>query len=256
MGCTARIHLKIDTGMSRIGVHFSRVEKFFPVLRESTSVEVEGIYSHFSVADEEGSYSTTQLERFLSACKKFEEEGFTFEIKHIANSAATMFYPDSHLDMVRTGLSLYGLSEGRPLPKGVVLQPALSWKTQVSYFKSTAQGTDIGYGHTYTAPEDTRVVTLTVGYADGYQRAMGEGGSVIIRDRRYPIVGKVCMDQMMIDLGKDGEAYVGDEVILVGSSPSHTISFSDIAQISNTSVYELLCQISYRVRREYVDLET
>lgn len=250
----AGIHIKIDTGMSRIGVHFSRVEKFFPILHKARHIELEGIYSHFSVADEDEEYSRTQLERFLSACKKFEDEGFAFALKHIANSAATMFYPESHLDMVRIGLALYGLSEGRLLPEEIVLKPALTWKTQVSYFKSIAKGTALGYGHRFVAREDTRIATLTVGYADGYQRAMGEKGSVIIRDHRYPIVGTVCMDQMMVNLRSDGEAYVGDTVILVGSSPSHSISLYDIARTSNTSVYELLCQISYRVRREYVDL--
>ena len=148
-------------------------------------------------------------------------------------------------------MMLYGLFEGIEVPEHVTLKPAMTWKTEVVYFKYVEQGTGIGYGHNFVASEGTRIVTLPVGYADGYQRAMGPNGKVIINDQVYPIAGRICMDQMMVNLGPDGEAYKGDEVILVGSSPSHTITFFDIAKWSGTSIYELLCQISYRVPRIY-----
>ena len=255
LNTTARIHINIDTGMSRIGVHYTRVEKFFPALRESPYVHLEGIYSHFSSSDEETEHNGIQLERFLGACEKFNNAGFNCGIKHMANSAATLSHKESHLEMVRVGLSLYGYYINQSLAEKNFLKPILSWKTKVSYFKSLARGTGIGYSQSYVTTEDTRIATLTVGYADGYQKAMGEGGSVIIRDRRYPIVGNICMDQMMIDLGINGEAYVDDEVLLVGSSQSHCISLYDLADLSGTSVYEVLCRISYRVRREYMDTD-
>ena len=146
---------------------------------------------------------------------------------------------------------LYGLFEGRSLPSGVTLEPAMSWKTEVVYFKYIEAGTGIGYGHNYIAKTATRIVTLPVGYADGYQRAMGPHGKVIIRDTMYPIAGRICMDQMMVNISRFGESYKGDEVILVGSSKSHSITFFDIAAWSDTSIYELLSQISSRVPRIY-----
>ena len=151
MKTRARIHINVDTGMGRIGVHYSRVEKFFPAITKASSVDVEGIYSHFSSSEKNGKQTQIQLKRFLSVCRQFEEAGITFEIKHIANSAATVLNLDTHFDMVRVGLALYGFAEGYILPRGLPLKPVLSWKTQVSYFKSLSKGEGVGYGHSYIA---------------------------------------------------------------------------------------------------------
>jgi len=250
-GKRAIVHLKVDTGMGRIGVNWQRVEKFMPVMERCQHTDFEGLYSHFAKSDEEDNFTHIQIDRFKQVIETFRQAGYEFSIKHLANSGGILFHTDSHFDMVRAGMILYGLFEGIEVPEGVTLTPAMSWKTEVVYFKYIEAGTGVGYGHRFTADKGTRIATLPVGYADGYQRAMGPKGKVIIRDTMYPIAGRVCMDQMMINLGPDGEAYKGDEVILVGSSPSRAITFFDIARWSDTSIYELLCQISYRVPRIY-----
>ncbi|MCA9352191.1 alanine racemase [Patescibacteria group bacterium] len=250
-GKRATVHLKVDTGMGRIGVNWQRVKKFIAVMERCNHTDFEGLYSHFACSDEVSDTTQVQIDRFNEVITTFEQAGYTFPIKHLANSGGIIFHPDSHFDMVRAGMMLYGLFEGIDVPNSVTLKPAMTWKTEVVYFKYIEAGTGIGYGHNFVATEGTRIVTLPVGYADGYQRAMGTNGRVIINDTIYPIAGRICMDQMMINLGPDGEAYKGDEVILVGSSPSHAITFFDIANWSGTSIYELLCQISYRVPRIY-----
>jgi len=252
-GKRAKVHLKIDTGMGRIGVHWERVQKFLPVMQSCNNTDFEGLYAHFAKSDEDDDFTKTQIDRFNEAVETFTNAGYEFDIKHHANSGGILFHSDSHYDMVRAGMILYGLFEGIEIPESIKLQPAMSWKTEVVYFKYIEGGTGLGYGHNYIAPKGTRIVTLPVGYADGYQRAMGPNGKVIINDITYPIAGRICMDQMMIDLGPDGEAYKKDEVILVGSSKSHTITFFDIAGWSGTSIYELLSQISYRVPRIYLN---
>jgi alanine racemase len=252
-GKQAKVHLKIDTGMSRIGVNYQRVHKFFPLMKSLKNVHFEGLFSHFALADEEHDFNHEQLRRFNEAHDAFKKEGFRFDIVHLSNSGGALFHEAARFDMVRLGMILYGLFEGIDIPSHIDLRPVMTWKTEVVYFKFLEKGSGVGYGHNYVAKEDTRIVTLPVGYADGYQRAMGPKGKVIINDTLYPIAGRICMDQMMIDIGRHGEAYKGDEVILVGSSKSHTITFFDISKWSNTSIYELMCQISYRVPRIYLN---
>ena len=251
-GKMAKVHLKIDTGMGRIGVNWKRVHKFFPIMKSSKNINFEGLYSHFALSDGDSEVNQLQIDRYQGALKTFNDAGFDFEIKHLANSGGALFHPDSRMDMVRLGMVLYGLFEGIDVPKEIELQPIMSWKTEVVYFKFIEAGTGVGYGHNYVAKEDTRIVTVPVGYADGYQRAMGLKGKVIINDTLYPIAGRICMDQMMIDIGSQGEAYKGGEVVLVGSSATHIITFFDVAKWSDTSIYELLCQISYRAPRVYL----
>ncbi len=248
----AKIHIKVDTGMGRIGVHHSRVKKYFSVMKQCLHCDFEGLFSHFAQSDIDNEKNILQIERFEKVIDEFNNAGFTFPLVHLANSGGILFHPKSHFTMVRAGMILYGLFEGRELSKEIELKPVMSWKTEVVYFKFIEKGIGIGYGHKYVAKQDTRIVTLPVGYADGYQRAMGPRGKVIINDTIYPIAGGICMDQMMIDIGLSGESYKGDEVILVGNSKNNSISFFDIAKWSNTSIYELLSQISYRVPRIYI----
>lgn len=247
----AKVHIKIDTGMGRIGVHYTRIKKMFPVIRKTKNIYFEGLFSHFAKAGEE--FTQKQIERFKQTITEFEDAGISFDIKHLANSGGIFFHRDSHFDMVRAGMILYGMLEGLHVGSLIDLRTAMTWKTEVTYFKFVSQGMGIGYDHLYIAPRDTRIVTLPVGYADGYQRRMGLKGKVIIRDRVYSIAGKICMDQMMIDIGSDGTAYKRDEVILVGESENQKITFFDIAKWSETSIYELMSQISYRVPRLYID---
>lgn len=249
----AIVHIKIDTGMGRIGVNWQRVGKLVDPIKNAKHIYFEGIYSHFAKSDIDDDFTAIQINNFNQALDEFSENDIHFDIKHLANSGGILFHSDSHFDMVRAGMILYGLFEGRDHTDVIQLKPAMSWKTEVTYFKYVPAGMGIGYGHKYTAKQDTRLVTLPVGYADGYQRAMGPKGQVIINNMVYPIAGGICMDQMMIDIGPDGEAYKRDQVILVGKSPSQKITFFDIAKWSDTSIYELLSQISYRVPRVYVN---
>ena len=251
LGQKAIVHLKVDTGMGRIGVNWKRVAKFFPVMKTCQYCEFEGIYSHFALSDEVHEANTIQIQRFKKVLAEFKAEGFTFPLVHLANTGGIFFHPESHFSMVRTGIALYGLFENRKVPDGVQLKPAMSWKSEVMYFKFVEKGTGIGYGYRYIAPEDTRIVTVPVGHSDGYQRAIGPQGKVIINDKIYPIAGGICMDQLMVDIGRHGEAYKGDAVILVGNSESHQISFYDLARWSRTSIYEIMAQISLRVPRIY-----
>lgn len=246
----AKIHLKIDTGMNRIGIHWQRVSKFFEVLRGAKHIFVEGIFSHFAKAGEV--FTEVQIDRFESAISEFENAGFRFDIKHLANSGGIVFHPRSHFDMVRAGMILYGYLEGLEERAKLNLKKAMRWKTEVTFFKFLKKGSGVSYDHLYIAASDTRIVTLPVGYADGYQRSMGPLGKVIIGDSIFPIAGKVCMDQIMVDIGRDGEAYKGDPVILVGSKGDLKISFDDIAKWSKASLYEIMSQISYRVPRKYI----
>ncbi len=250
----AKVHLKIDTGMNRIGINWERVGKFIPCLSSCSCVDFEGVYSHLARSDEDVDTTLVQVDRFQQALETLSDAGFSFPIRHIANSGGILYYPESHFDMVRAGMMLYGLyREDKVLPNNLELKPAMTWKTEVVYFKFITEGTGVGYGHDYIAQSDTRIVTLPVGYADGFQRAMGPRGKVIINDQIYPIAGRVCMDQMMIDIGRHGEAYKGDQAILVGSSDNQSISFYDVAKWSDTSIYELMCQISARVPRIYLN---
>jgi alanine racemase len=252
-GKRAKVHINIDTGMGRIGVNWKRAIKFIPVMNACQNTDFEGLYAHFAMADEDSDFTAVQIERFDQVIEMFKDNGHEFEYVHHANSGGILFHNVSRYSMVRAGMVLYGLFEGIDVPAHINLQPVMSWKTEVVYFKYIETGTGISYGHHYRALNPTRIVTLPVGYADGFQRAMENKGKVILRDQIYPIAGRVCMDQMMVDIGFDGTAYKGDEVILVGESGTQKITFFDIAARSDTSIYELLSQISYRVPRIYTN---
>jgi alanine racemase len=250
---TAKLHIKVDTGMGRIGVNWKRIKKYFSVIKSSKYCHFEGLFSHFALADEESQNNNIQIERFKKVIVDFKKVGIEFPLIHLANTGGIFFYPKSHFNMVRAGISLYGLFENRLLPPHIILKPAMAWKSEIMYFKFIEKGTGIGYGYRFIAKQDTRIVTVPVGHSDGYQRAIAPNGKVIINNHIYPIAGGICMDQLMVDIGIKGEAFKGDPVILVGQSKDHKISFYDLAKWSNTSIYELLAQISFRVPRIYLN---
>jgi len=251
----ARVHLKVDTGMGRIGVHFSGAERLFNEISKLPNLKIEGIFTHFAGAEEPGEFTSRQLERFRSFISKIDPAGY---ILHAANSAAVLYCKESHLDMVRVGLSMYGLYPPC-LPAGrreghkhsINLKPALEFKTHVIYVKKVPAGTPLSYGSTYKTRKGTTIATLPVGYADGLPRALSNKGEVLIRGKRYPIVGRVCMDLTLIDLG-DEKCETGDEVILIGSQGKEMISADDVAKLSDTISYEVICGIGKRVPRAYI----
>ncbi len=253
LGRKAVVHLKIDTGMERIGVHSYSCGPMIEAAAASSWCTVKGVYSHLACADDPASPMTAlQLERFLEACAHFERIGAPMPIRHLANSGGVLHYPQTWLDMVRPGIMLYGVLPDPGAHRTVDVKPALSLISQVVYFKTVLAGHPVGYGATWAPPHDTHVVTVPIGYGDGYPRALSNRGEVLIRGHRRPIVGRLCMDQFMVDLGPDGSAYVEDDVVLIGTQGGETISVEDVAQRAGTIGYEILTRLNERVPREYV----
>ena len=248
------IHLKIDTGMERIGVHSENAAPFIEAAVASRWCEVKGIYSHLACADDPASSMTAeQLQRFLAACSHFDRIGAPMPVRHLANSGGVLHFPDTWLDMVRPGIALYGvLPDPASLATAVKLRPALFLVTKVVYFKVVKAGSTVSYGATWTATQDTRVITLPIGYGDGYPRSLSSRGEVLVRGQRHPIIGRVCMDQFMVDVGADGSAYNGDEVVLIGRQGNAAIRCEDVAQAAGTIPYEILTGLNERIPREYV----
>jgi alanine racemase len=248
----ARVHLKIDTGMERLGVHYYTASTLVERALACRHCDIVGIFSHFACADEEDArFTRVQIERFIEVCALFEKRRAPVPLRHIANSAGVLGHKESHLDLVRPGLALYGVYPAPHLAPRVALTPVMSLRSKVVFFKVVKAGAGVSYGHTFRATRDTRVVTIPIGYGDGFFRLLSNRGSVLIRGRRFPIVGNVCMDQLMVDLGPGGEAYNGDEVVLVGSQGKETVTVNDIAALVGTISYEVLTSINLRVPREY-----
>ena len=218
MKLKAKVHLKIDTGMERIGVHYYSARSLQEFALKCANVEVEGIYSHFANADSHDlADARLQLERFHEVLCFYERRSLPMPMRHIANSAAVLQLPESYLDMVRPGIMLYGVYPSPATPRVVEVRPALAWKSRVVYFKVVKAGHAVSYGSTWRSDNDVRMVTVPVGYGDGYFRSMSNKAQVIIRGTKYRQVGAICMDQLMVNLEWDS-AYNGDEVILLGES--------------------------------------
>ena len=248
----ARVHLKIDTGMERIGVHWYSAEKLLEASLGFANVEVAGIYSHFANSDSDDlSSAKEQLARFLEVLEFYPKRGLKPPQRHMANSGGILQLPESHLDLVRPGIMLYGVYPSRETKQTVVVTPALSWKSQVVFFKVVQPGNPVSYGGTWSSDHPVRVVTVPVGYGDGYFRALSNRGQVLIRGQRHPIAGRVCMDQFMVNL-EWGTAYNGDMVTLIGTDGDETISAQDVADSAGTIAYEVLTNINARVPRVHV----
>lgn len=255
MGTRAKVHVKIDTGMGRIGIRHENAWQLFEALRNTEHCELCGVFSHFASShDSDPSFTRLQLDRFLEALEYFPRHGLPMPVRHIANSAAVLQHPDSILDMVRPGIMLYGVYPAPEVERSVALRPALRMKTRVVYFKVVREGASIGYDRTWTAVRDTRVVTLPVGYGDGYARGLSNRAEVLIHGKRYPIVGRISMDQCMVDIGQDS-AYTGDEVVLIGTQDGADVTIEELAEICGTIPYEILTMLSVRVPRQYVGAE-
>jgi alanine racemase len=251
MGVKAKVHLKIDTGMERIGVHYYNAHIIQEKALRCANVEVEGIFSHFANADSPDlAHARLQVERFTEVLKFYERNGLPMPIRHMANSAAILQLPESHFDMVRPGIMLYGVYPSQEVVRTVQVKPALAWKSRVVYFKVVQPGHPVSYGSTWQSDHPTRVVTLPVGYGDGYFRSLSNRTQVIISGKKYPQVGRVCMDQMMVNIENDS-AFNGDEVTLIGESGRETINAQDLADWAGTIPYEILTNINTRVPRVY-----
>lgn len=253
LGRRARVHLKIDTGMERIGVHWYSAEKLVEAALRVRCSDIAGVFSHFATSDAADKAQTRlQLERFLEVCALFERHGVRPPLRHIANSGAILQHPEATLDMVRPGLMLYGLYPSAEVERSIPLAPMLSLKSRVVYFKVVKAGATVSYNGRWTAPADTRVVTVPVGYGDGYARALSNRAQVLIHGQRRPIVGMITMDALMVDLGQ-GSAFNGDEVVLLGRQGDEVIRAEELAELLGTIPYEILTSINTRVPRTYVE---
>jgi alanine racemase len=252
LGVIAKVHLKIDTGMERIGVHYYSAQKLLERAAECRHCVIEGIYSHFANADAADlSSARLQLARFLDVLTWYDRHGVATPIRHIANSGAVLQLRESHLDLVRPGILLYGVYPSAEAARTIDVRPALSWKSRVVYFKVVLPGHPVGYGSAWQSDHPVRVVTVPVGYGDGYFRALSNVAQVIIRGKRYPVVGRVCMDQIMVNLEWDS-AYNGDEVVLIGADGDEIVTCEDLAGWAGTIPYEVLTNINTRVPRIFV----
>lgn len=246
-----RVHLKIDTGMERIGVHSYNARTFLERARVCKQCKIVGIFSHFATAENvDLGFADEQLRRFKEVLAVAEGIGLKFDWTHMANSGAILQLPNSHFNMVRPGLTLFGLPPAQHLSGSIDLRPVASLRSEVVYFKVIPAGVSVSYDMTWHSTEQTRIVTVACGYGDGYSRRLSNCGEVLIRGKRYPIVGKVCMDQFMVNLGA-GEAYNGDTVVLIGRQGDQEIGAESIASLVQTDIRDVLLSINQRVPRCY-----
>lgn len=250
---TAVYHFCVDTGMNRIGFKpTSENADICKKIHNLKNITCEGIFSHFATADEKDlSKSTEQCRRFESFIQMLEDRGITLAIKHINNSAGIMNF-SKHFDMCRTGIITYGLYPSDDVDKSLLdIKPVMSWTTHISYIKTLDAGEEISYGGTYTTTRTQRIATIPVGYADGYPRCLSNIGKVIINGKYAPIVGRVCMDQFMVDVTDIENIDVETEVILVGTQGDCTITMEEFANAAHSFNYEQICSIARRVPRVY-----
>ena len=253
MNKRARVHLKIDTGMERIGVHYYNAEKLLEASLNCKHVDIVGIYSHFASSDSSDlTFAKIQLERFLETVSFYDKLSIPSPIKHIANSGAILQLPEATLDLVRPGIMLYGVYPSQEVKHTIEVKPALSWKSLVVYFKVSKEGSTVSYGMKWQAKHDVRAVTLPLGYGDGYLRSMSHKAEVMINGNRYPVVGVISMDQIVVNIENDS-AYNGDEVILIGSDGNNSITVEELAEWAGTIPYEILTNINTRVPRVYIE---
>jgi alanine racemase len=250
IGKKCRIHLEVDTGMQRTGVRSSTAQSLYFHVKAQPCFEIVGIYSHLATADKpKDPFAVKQIEAFHTLLN--DPVFQTPMIRHMANSGGTIFFPQAHLDMVRASLTTFGyLPEESPLAWKQIA-PCFALKAKVSYFKVVSAGEGISYGHSHVTKKQTRIVTIPVGYGDGYRRCLSNRASVLIRGQRFPIVGTICMDQFMVDVG-DREVYVGDEAVLIGEQQGATIPLLEIAALCDTIPYEILCLFNERLPRVYL----
>lgn len=255
LGIKAKVHIKVDTGMGRIG--FAPTDENARIVKTISKlpwIETEGIFTHFARADEETpEEAKNPLRVFNEFVKKCEALDVSFTYRHAANSAAILNMPEAELDMVRSGISTYGLYPSEEMPHDTVrLKPAMEWITRVSFLKEVSEGTPISYGGTFVTKRKSIIATVPVGYADGMKRSLSNRGRVLINGCFAPIVGRICMDQFMIDVTDVPGVKEGDEVVIFGSSGDKHISVEEIADLAGSFNYEFVCGLTNRVPRKFV----
>jgi alanine racemase len=246
-----KIHLKVDTGMNRVGVNFKKALPFIEEVLKTPHVALEGVFTHFASADDPSSdFTQVQIERFrgvIEGVRRMKKN----VIFHAANSAAAILFPSSHFDMVRVGISIYGLHPSPATQGKISLIPALSWKAKIAYLKEVNRGEGISYGHTFHTEKRSLIATLPLGYADGFNRKLSNRAHVLVKGKRCRVVGTVCMDQFMVDVTDVDRVKEGDEVVIIGRQGKEEITATEMASWLETINYEIVCSISKRVPRVY-----
>ena len=254
------VHIKIDTGMGRIGVRFDEVEKFAEELKQFDHLRLEGVMTHLASADDlsENKFTGQQIESFHNAVKIFEDKGFQPIYKDLANSPGAVAHPKARGNMVRLGGVLYGLG-GDVLPKEIdkpTLKPVLSLQTRITHLKKVAKGETLGYGRTFSTEKESLIATIPIGYQDGYSRLLSNNTNVIVNGSLAPVVGRISMDWTIVDVTDVVNAKIDDEVILIGASGGQQVTCEDLAMRTGTISYEITCGINQRVPRHFVGNET
>jgi len=249
-GSRIKVHLKIDSGMERVGVREYEAETFILKSSAYRHLVVEGIYTHLANSElADRAYSDMQLERFQEVLGLYEKHSLALPaLRHVCNSGGILNLPGAYFDMVRAGVLFYGVYPGEEVDRVIEVKPALTWRSRVAFAKRTQPGRPVSYGSLWQAEAETGIVTIPCGYADGYFRRMTNRAQVLIGQKKYPQVGRICMDQFMVNVGDD-EVHVGDEVILLGEG----IAAEDLAQWMGTNEYEVMTNISTRIPRVYID---
>lgn len=250
LGKVARLHLKVNSGMNRLGAYPEQALSLAQQIAAAPTVQFEGVFSHFARADElDPLPSNMQEERFIQVLSQLEANGLRPPWVHTANSAASLTRPNSHLDLIRVGIAMYGLHPSSECLNPPEFRPALSWKAVLSQVKTIPAGEGVSYGHIYRTQAVERIGTIPVGYADGFRRILGN--QVLVAGMRLPVLGRVCMDQMMVRLDRAPQAKAGDEVVLIGEQGGECISAEEIGKNWGTINYEVVCGIAARVPRVY-----
>lgn len=254
LGKEAKVHIKLDTGMSRIG--FLPSQESLQEIRNIAAMpglQIDGCFTHFARMDEtDKTRAKEQFRRFLDFTAQIEAAGIPLPVKHASNSAGIIEMPEVNLDMVRDGICLYGLYPSEEVTqRRLPLMPAMQWKARVSYVKTLPAGVEIGYGGTYTTKRETRLATIPVGYADGYPRSLSNRGSVLIHGQKAPVLGRVCMDQFMVDVTEISDVKEGTIATLFGRDGDAFLPVEEVAELAGSFQYEFVCDVGKRVPRVY-----
>ncbi len=250
-GSAAAVHVKVDTGMHRLGASADDAVRLVHELRRSPNLRLEGFWTHFAAAEDDPDYTRQQLAAYLKARAQIEQDGASGFISHAANSAALLRFPEARLDAVRAGLIIYGVRPVQEWRDLSTLRPALSWQAMVTNVQLVPVGGTVGYGRRFTAAQPTKIATLAVGYADGLHRRLSNRGSAILRGRLVPIVGTMSMDQTTVDVTTIPRVEIGDIACLIGTDGEARWEADDVAKAAETISYEVLCSIAARVPRRY-----
>ncbi len=243
------VHIKVDTGMGRIGILHSDAAGLVRNIHKFGFIKIEGIFTHFPLADTDKDFTLRQIRLFDNLVSGLKKGGIHIPLVHAANSIASIDYKEGHFNMVRPGLAVYGLYPKKGLR--INLKPLLALKTKVMFLKKVPKGYGISYGHDYVTKKATQVITLPIGYGDGYPRNLSNQGPVLIRGKRFKICGRICMDQIMVDVGNLA-VKIGDEAVLIGSQGKNKITAEELALLSGTIPYEIVCGLGSRIPRVYI----